>query len=250
VDSCKYFQQLIGAISHMHQLGIAHRDIKPPNILLDGENNLKLIDFGLGIFYEGKELLNTPCGSPIYSPPELLSGKPYSGELADVWSCGVTLFNMLVGRLPFDSDNKNVLYDLIFSCKYEMPPDLNQNVVRLIRRIFVRDPDKRISIKEITKDRWFNSVNQGKYFVSVTNPQEVVIGTCSSCRPTTAKAVQCEEHRGGLTAAGEHAQAERPKQTHYLLLPISKEGTSKPTGRIRAISIQRRPCGPSEQDRR
>ena len=84
LEALKYFQQLINALFYLHSQNIAHRDIKIDNILLDRNKNLKLIDFGLSIKYSNEKLLEQPCGTIVYSAPEILLGQPYHGMLADV----------------------------------------------------------------------------------------------------------------------------------------------------------------------
>lgn len=155
VESLKYFRQLVSAVKYMHSVGIAHRDIKPANALLDDRLNLKLIDFGLGNMYSGKELLETPCGSPCFAPPELITGQHYAPEPLDVWSCGVTLYNMVYGRLPFDDSSKEALYESIIKCKYPRPAGPTQGCMSMFRKIFVLDPAKRITFEEIMNDPWF-----------------------------------------------------------------------------------------------
>ena len=101
--ACYFFRQLIGVIEYLNNMGISHRDIKPENILLDKDKkNIKVIDFGLSNYCEGKTLLHSSCGSPCYASPEMLSGKPYQGITTDLWSSGIVLYSMLVGSLPFD----------------------------------------------------------------------------------------------------------------------------------------------------
>ena len=159
-EALKYFRQLVSSVKYMHSVGIAHRDIKPANILLDDRMNLKLIDFGLGNIYKPNELLETPCGSPCFASPELISGNPYEGETLDVWSCGVTLYNMVYGKLPFDDSSKEILYEAILKCKYSLPSGPSLGCCRMIRKIFVLDTNKRIRFDEIVKDPWF--LGQGK----------------------------------------------------------------------------------------
>lgn len=88
-------------MEYLHSLGVAHRDIKPENILLDDRLQIKLIDFGLSNLYQGKEKLTTACGSPCYAAPEMLSQAEYDPKKADLWSCGIVLYTMLCGFLPF-----------------------------------------------------------------------------------------------------------------------------------------------------
>lgn len=101
-EACKFFQQIISGIEYLHELGIVHRDMKPENLLLDHAGQIKLVDFGLSNTYTGDETLRTACGSPCYAAPEMISGEPYHGSKVDVWSCGVILFAMVCGYLPFE----------------------------------------------------------------------------------------------------------------------------------------------------
>lgn len=102
IEACKYFQQIISGVEYLHKLRIVHRDLKPENLLLDHNKDIKIVDFGLSNIYGKGELLKTPCGSPCYAAPEMIDGKRYSGLMVDVWSCGIILFAMICGFLPFD----------------------------------------------------------------------------------------------------------------------------------------------------
>ncbi|XP_057500155.1 CBL-interacting serine/threonine-protein kinase 21-like isoform X2 [Actinidia eriantha] len=110
IESRKHFQQLIDAVDYCHCRGVYHRDLKPQNLLLDSKGNLKVSDFGLSALRKPGYLLSTACGSPSYVAPELLTNKGYEGAAADVWSCGVLLFELLAGYLPFDDRNLMNLY--------------------------------------------------------------------------------------------------------------------------------------------
>jgi 5'-AMP-activated protein kinase catalytic alpha subunit len=110
----------------LHQNGIVHRDLKPENLLLDGKNDhLKIIDFGLSNMYKNKELLKTACGSPCYAAPEMIAGKKYNGLQVDIWSCGVILYAMICGYLPFEDPDTNKLYKKILKCDYHIPSFVN-----------------------------------------------------------------------------------------------------------------------------
>lgn len=86
----------------MHEMGIAHRDLKPENLLLDYRKNIKVVDFGLSNLYKNDAKLHTACGSPCYAAPEMISGLAYDGLKTDIWSCGIILYAMLCGYLPFE----------------------------------------------------------------------------------------------------------------------------------------------------
>ena len=154
IEAKRLFNQLISAVFHLHAQGISHRDIKPQNILLDCNNNLKLTDFGLGNFFNGKAYLETPCGSPCFAAPEVISGESYKPEPADLWGLGVTLFNMLCGYLPFDEPSKKELYRKISAGIYEIPNFISAPVARLIRRLLTCDPSRRITAEQVWNEEW------------------------------------------------------------------------------------------------
>ena len=150
--SSQLFRQLISCLEYIHKIGIVHRDIKPENILLNkNKNKLKLVDFGLSNIYEKNELIKTACGSPCYAAPEMISGKHYEGFFSDLWSCGVVLYCMLVGKLPFDDEDIKILYHNIKIANYEMPNFLSYYAQDILRRILVSNPKKRIKLNELKR---------------------------------------------------------------------------------------------------
>ncbi len=155
-EACRLFRQLIRGVEYLHSFGCAHRDIKPSNILLKEDLDLKLIDFGLGNFYTGGQMLETPCGSPCYAAPELVTGKSYDGITVDIWSSGITLFAMICGFLPFNDDSRRELFRKIANCEYSMPDWISPQAKDLIRKIFVANPAHRITVEQIKKHPWFN----------------------------------------------------------------------------------------------
>jgi len=109
----RFFQQLISGIEYSHKLKIVHRDLKPENVLLDDDLNVKIADFGLSNEIKDGDFLKTSCGSPNYAAPEVIRGGLYTGPEIDVWSCGVILYVMLCGRLPFEDDDVQTLFTKI-----------------------------------------------------------------------------------------------------------------------------------------
>ncbi|KAI4380126.1 hypothetical protein MLD38_006350 [Melastoma candidum] len=155
-EARKIFQQLVDAVDYCHHRGVYHRDLKLENLLLDNKGNLKVSDFGLSALRKPGNLLSTACGSPCYVAPELLANKGYEGAAADVWSCGVILFELLAGYLPFDDPNLLNLYKKISTASYTCPQWFSDAQKRLIKRIFDPDPRKRITTQEIVEDPWFH----------------------------------------------------------------------------------------------
>lgn len=156
-EARKLFQQLIDALDYCHNKGVYHRDLKPENLLLDNRGNLKVSDFGLSAFQKRNEVLTTRCGSPCYVAPELLLSKAYDGASADVWSCGVILFELLAGYLPFNDQNLMSLYAKIWKAEYKCPPWFTHNQKKLIAKILEPRPIKRITVPDIIEDEWFQT---------------------------------------------------------------------------------------------
>ena len=154
-EAAIFFYQLINGVEYIHSKGIAHRDLKPENLLLTKDKTLKIIDFGLSHEFDGIDLLKTKCGSPSYASPEILRGKPYDGFKSDVWCCGIILYAMVCGYLPFDGDTNKILFKNILKCEPEVPEHLNSITQDLIVRILTSDPDMRITIDEIKRHRFY-----------------------------------------------------------------------------------------------
>ncbi|CAM8919639.1 unnamed protein product [Rhodiola kirilowii] len=154
----RYFQQLISAVEYCHSCGVSHRDLKPENLLLDENGDLKISDFGLSALPEQVKsdgLLHTRCGTPAYLAPEVLKFKGYGGAEADVWSCGVVLYVLLAGFLPFDDENVMKMYKRITTGSYVTPPWFSNQTKRVIAKLLVVNPKKRVDIPAIMRMPWF-----------------------------------------------------------------------------------------------
>uniref|UniRef100_A0A2P2JG86 non-specific serine/threonine protein kinase n=1 Tax=Rhizophora mucronata TaxID=61149 RepID=A0A2P2JG86_RHIMU len=157
----RYFQQLVSALHFCHQNGIAHRDIKPQNLLLDGKGVLKVSDFGLSALAEGKSeggsMLHTACGTPGFTAPEVMArrGGGYDGAKADAWSCGVILFFLLSASLPFDDSNMATLFRRIYKREYRMPSGISKPAKSIINQLLDPNPKSRMSIESLRRHSWF-----------------------------------------------------------------------------------------------
>ena len=167
-ESSLYFFQLIQGLEYIHSLNIVHRDLKPENLLLTKDRVLKIIDFGLSNYSKGEELLITPCGSPSYTPPEMIKGYKYNGFAVDIWSTGIILYGMLCGYLPFEERDNKVLFKKIIKCKVNYPKFISHNALNLLKKILVAHPDKRITIKEIKNTPFYL---EGKKFFYKRYPE-------------------------------------------------------------------------------
>ncbi|KAA8542473.1 hypothetical protein F0562_023391 [Nyssa sinensis] len=156
-EARSFFQQIISGVEYCHRSMVVHRDLKPENLLLDSRGNVKIADFGLSNIMRDGHFLKTSCGSPNYAAPEVISGKLYAGPEVDVWSCGVILYALLCGALPFDDENIPNLYKKIKAGMYTLPSHLSAGARDLIPRMLLVDPMKRITIPEIRQHHWFKA---------------------------------------------------------------------------------------------
>lgn len=160
-DSARfYFRQLISAVKHCHSRGVFHRDLKLDNLLIDENGNLKVSDFGLSAVagqIRPDGLLHTVCGTPTHVAPEILAKRGYDGAKVDLWSCGVVLFALTAGYLPFNDYNITVLYRKIYRGQFRFPKWMSRDLRVLLSRLLDTNPETRITVDEIYQDTWFNT---------------------------------------------------------------------------------------------
>lgn len=164
----RYLQQLVSAVSFCHARGVYHRDLKPENILLDEDGNLKVSDFGLSAISEHNQdgLFHTFCGTPAYVAPEVLARKGYAAAKVDIWSCGVVLFVLMAGYLPFHDHNVMAMYKKIYKGEFRCPKWFSPELVKLVTRMLDSNPETRITIPEIMNNRWFKKgFKQVKFYI-------------------------------------------------------------------------------------
>ncbi|ESO02651.1 hypothetical protein HELRODRAFT_66187 [Helobdella robusta] len=151
------FRQIVSAVQYCHKKLILHRDLKAENLLMDGDFNIKIADFGFSNEFSHGSKLDTFCGSPPYAAPELFQGrKKYDGPEVDVWSLGVILYTLVSGSLPFDGQNLKELRERVLRGKYRIPFYMSTDCENLLRKMLAINPSKRSNLEAIMNDPWMN----------------------------------------------------------------------------------------------
>jgi serine/threonine protein kinase len=205
------FRQLLEAVAYIHERRLAHRDIKPENIMIDDSDQIKLIDFGLSNFQGEDGLFATRVGSTGYAAPECFGRERYDGYKCDTWSCGVVLFTMLTGGLPWVCHNDQKMIDQICSCSYFLPLTLSTDAKDLIEKILKLDTEERYSATQILGHSWFSgmpspevrrrsSMPQRGIKISASQPLCLLAGSSGSSRMSGAAMMLIQKgnmHRQG-----------------------------------------------------
>jgi len=153
-EARKKFAQILSAVEYCHRRRVVHRDLKAENLLLDGNMNVKIADFGFSNHFTPGVLMNTWCGSPPYAAPEVFEGRVYDGPQLDVWSLGVILYVLICGALPFDGNNLQALRDRVLDGRFRVPFFMSSECEDLIRHMLVKDQSQRFSIEQIKNHKW------------------------------------------------------------------------------------------------
>lgn len=155
-ESCRIFYQIVSAVFYCHSHSISHRDIKFDNILLDCNNNVKLIDFG----FSTNTLTPSKvfCGTPSYMAPEIIQKVEYVGQPVDIWACGIVLFGMICGYFPFKSQNDKECYKKILTGIVYIPNFVSKGPRDVMEKILKINPDQRISARDLLDCEWFKEM--------------------------------------------------------------------------------------------
>lgn len=205
-EARRFFQQIISGVDYCHRHMIVHRDLKPENLLLDHNLHVKIADFGLSNMMMDGEFLRTSCGSPNYAAPEVISGKLYAGPEVDIWSCGVILYALLCGTLPFDDEHVPTLFRKIKSGVFPIPEYLNKPVINLLCHMLQIDPIKRASIEDIKKHEWFQKDLPAYLFPSPVEQDSSVIDTDAINEVCEKFGVKEQEVHNALLSGDPHDQ--------------------------------------------
>ena len=161
------YYQIVNAIQYLHKNKIVHRDMKPENIMLTKDMIVKLGDFGLSKYFKRSDIkLQTNCGSPCYSAPEVLRGNKYKPTPIDIWGIGIILYCMVCGELPFEDEREDLLIRKVTLCNYQCPLFVSPIFKSLFRRILCPNPNERLTINKIKMNCVYNmgKANFYKYF--------------------------------------------------------------------------------------
>lgn len=151
----RFFKQISEAFDYLHHRGIAHRDVKLDNILIEDKTNMiKVIDFGFAAFCSNTQKLKIFCGTPSYMAPELVRKHEYDGRHVDMWALGVLLYALLAGAFPFRGQNEHELYGKIQRGQLKFPETMTREARQVITRLIEIDPRKRYRASELMREPW------------------------------------------------------------------------------------------------
>ena len=151
------FKQIFSAFDYIHKKNIFHRDIKLENILLTKNYEIKIIDFGFGLYNPRNYLQKFFCGTPNYMAPEIIMKKEYDGQKADMWSLGILLYKLFCADFPFKGKDEKDLYRHIIKGKYKIKEYVPDLIKIIIDKILRPKPYQRINCEQILQSHWFNN---------------------------------------------------------------------------------------------
>lgn len=221
-EAARFFHQIINGVNYLHNLGVVHRDLKPENLLLDHNKTMKIVDFGLSNTYKFGQKLKTACGSPCYAAPEMIAGKKYHGSNVDIWSCGVILFALICGYLPFEDPNTKKLYHKILNGNFHIPEYVSSGARSLITNILTTNPERRHKTQDIREHPWFKKYNKGVEYIDQIDSEDI---------PINHDVLQMlEEYRFDIKESEKYIKANKHNHettTYYLLLKKYEKSEGK-----------------------
>lgn len=198
------FRQILDGLEYIHSKNLAHRDLKPENILMTCDNQAKIGDFGFCHFQPSKSLLYTPCGSIYYAPPELLEGIGYDGKMADLWSCGVILFAMCSGTLPWNQAPDRQIIQQIKSGVFDIPLYFSNELTDLVIGLLQVDVKKRYTLNQVLNHGWITGIK-------ILSPSKPSI--------SASKSLISQKSSGAFNCSNSHRRIQLVKQDKTQIIP-------------------------------
>lgn len=267
-EARRFFRQIISALDFCHSHNICHRDLKPENLLLDDKNNIRVADFGMASLQVEGSMLETSCGSPHYACPEVIRGEKYDGRKADVWSCGVILYALLVGALPFDDDNLRQLLEKVKKGVFHIPHFVSPDCQNLLRGMIEVNPELRLTLEQIHRHSWVVVDSHGLVELELPVSQVVetsVIPSVEDLDPdvlSTMNSLQCFKDKDKLVQELLNSKHNTEKVVYFLLLDrklrnpsieddheirLRSESADPPRKRVDAVQLNHQNGQPSRK---
>lgn len=267
-EARRFFRQIISALDFCHSHNICHRDLKPENLLLDDKNNIRVADFGMASLQVEGSMLETSCGSPHYACPEVIRGEKYDGRKADVWSCGVILYALLVGALPFDDDNLRQLLEKVKKGVFHIPHFVSPECQNLLRGMIEVNPELRLTLEQIHRHSWVVVDSHGLVELELPVSQVVetsVIPSVEDLDPdvlSTMNSLQCFKDKDKLVQELLNSKHNTEKVVYFLLLDrklrnpsieddheirLRSESADPPRKRVDAVQLNHQNGQPSRK---
>lgn len=222
------FGHIVSALQYSHRQGVAHRDIKMENLLLDKEGRVKVADWGLCNYFSEDLSLHTWCGSLPYAAPEVYNETHYSGSQVDVWSMGVVLYVLVCGALPFQASSVGKLRNLIVSGSVQYPDFISDDCRSLIQSMLVVDPKQRMSVCDIPSHPWMTHLSP-RATPDPAPPASALDRTesCPCCCPDISDNVVNVMMRMGVDVSLTRASLQKEAYDHHMgLFLLLKERLS------------------------
>ncbi|CAF2036093.1 unnamed protein product [Rotaria magnacalcarata] len=204
-EARKFFRQIMSALDFCHSHMVCHRDLKPENLLLDDKMNIRVADFGMASLQVEGAFLETSCGSPHYACPE---GEKYDGRKADVWSCGVILYALLVGALPFDDDNLRQLLEKVKKGIFHIPHFVPADCQQLLRGMIETDPHKRLTLEEVSRHPWVTQYVEGEHTPLLSSRNRILMSSVPSSVVLKRKNINTNHRRSCSSSVGSKTDLE------------------------------------------